>query len=81
MPMETALLILLTFGVLDLIACGLLLAFVWVEHRRVRKEAAGVGENLPSAAGQFGCLIVFGLIGLAVLYGTGWLLLRLGITN
>lgn len=74
--MQSALLILLVCAALDLIACGLLLAVVWVEHRRVRKEAAMVGESVPSAAGQFGCLIAFGLIGLAGLYGTGWLLLR-----
>jgi hypothetical protein len=74
--MEIALLILLICAALDIIACGLLLAVVWVEHRRVRKEAAAVGEVLPSAAGQFGCLIALGLGGLVVLYGTGWWLLR-----
>jgi uncharacterized membrane protein len=74
--MKTALLILLICAALDLIACGMLLAVVWVEHRRVRREAATVGEMLPSAAGQFGCLIAFGLLGLAVIYGVGWFLLR-----
>jgi uncharacterized membrane protein len=74
--MQIALLILLLCAALDLIACGLLLAVVWVEHRRVRKEAALVGEIVPSAAGQFGCLIAFGLVGLIAIYGVGWLLLR-----
>ncbi len=74
--MQSALLILLLCAATDLIACGLLLIVVWVEHRRVRKEAAIVGESVPSAAGQFGCLIAFGLISLVVIYGAVWLLLR-----
>jgi hypothetical protein len=74
--MQTALSIMLACAAFDLVACGLLLAVVWVEHRRVRREAALVGETVPSAAGQFGCLIAFGLVGLVVIYGVGWLLLR-----
>jgi hypothetical protein len=74
--MQSALLILLVCAAADLIACGLLLAVVWVEHRRVRREAATLGESVPSAVGQFGCLFAFGLIGLVVIYGAVWLLLH-----
>jgi hypothetical protein len=42
----------------------------------VRREAAMVGETVPSAAGQFGCLLAFGVVGLVVIYGAGWLLLH-----
>jgi uncharacterized membrane protein len=74
--MQTALLVLLVCAAIDLIACGLLLAVVWVEHRRVRREAALAGEGVPSASGDFGCLIVMGLLGLVTIYGVGWFLLR-----
>ena len=74
--MRVALVILLAGASLDLLACAGLLAFVWVEHRRVRREAAAAGEHVPSAAGQFGCLIALGLAGFVVLYGAAWLLLR-----
>ena len=76
--MQTTLLILLLCAAVDIIACGLLLAVVWVAHRRLIKEAATTGEQLPSVAGQFGCLIAFGLIGLVVIYGAVWLLLQQG---
>jgi hypothetical protein len=74
--MRTALLVLLVCAAVDLVACAVLLAVVWAEHRRVRREAAATGEVVPSAAGQFGCLIAAGLVGLAVVYGGAWLLLR-----
>lgn len=74
--MQTTLLILLICAAIDLLACGLLLNVVWVVHRRMRKEAALAGESVPSAAGEFGCLIAFVVLGLGVIYGVGWLLLR-----
>jgi hypothetical protein len=74
--MQTALLILLVCAAMDLIAFVLLLAVVWVEHRRMRKEAALAGETIPSAAGQFGCLIALGLLGLVLIYGVGWIVLQ-----
>jgi len=74
--MRTALVILLLCAALDLLSCAGLLAVAWVEHRRVRREAAAAGEQLPSAAGQFGCLIALGLAGFVILYGAAWLLLR-----
>jgi hypothetical protein len=74
--MQSALLILLICAAIDIVGCGLLLAVVWVEHRRMRKEAATLGETVPSAAGEFGCLFAFGLAGLFFLYGTAWLFLR-----
>jgi hypothetical protein len=77
--MRSALLILLLCAAADLIACGLLVAVVWVEHRRMRKEAAATGEMIPSAAGQLGCLIAFGLLGLVAIYGAVWLLLDFGV--
>ena len=74
--MHAVLLVLLVSGTADLIVCALLFAFVWVEHRRVRREAAATGEVIPSASGQFGCLIAFGVVGFVLLYGAAWLLLR-----
>ncbi|VTT99126.1 unnamed protein product [Gemmataceae bacterium] len=73
--MRVALLVLVACGVVDLLACATLLAVVWVEHRRVRREAALAGEVVPSAAGQFGCLAAGGLAGFALLSGAAWLLL------
>lgn len=72
---RAALFILIVCVTVDLLACAVLLAFVWVEHRRIRSEAATTGEVVPSAAGQFGCLIAFGLVGFVLLYGVAWLLL------
>ncbi len=72
---QIALFILIVCVTVDLIACAVLLAFVWVEHNRVRREAATTGEVVPSAAGQFGCLFALGLIGFVMLYGVAWLLL------
>lgn len=74
--MRTALVILLVCAAVDLILCSLLLAVVWVEHRRQQKRATETGEPVKSAAGQLGCLIAFVIAGLVALYGTAWLLLR-----
>jgi hypothetical protein len=74
--MKTALFTLIVCAALDVVGCGLVLVVVCAEHRRVRREAALSGETVPSASGQFGCLVALGLLGLAILYGSGWLLLR-----
>lgn len=73
--MRVALFVLIVCVVADLVACAVLLGFVWVEHRRIRREAALTGEVIPSAAGQFGCIIAFGCLGFVLLYGAAWLLL------
>jgi hypothetical protein len=73
---RTALIILLVCAAVDLVFCLLLFFIVWVEHRRQRKSAAAAGVPIASARGQFGFLIACGVIGLVILYGTGWLLLR-----
>lgn len=76
--MQTALLVLIVCAAADLVACILLFAFVWVEHRRVRSEAAAAGETVPSAARQLGCLLagcglllvgLWGLVALAAAAG------------
>jgi hypothetical protein len=72
---KTALVVLLVCAAIDLAACAALLAVVWVEHRRQLRRAAEAGESLPSAAGQFGCLIALGAAGFVVLYGAAWLLI------
>jgi hypothetical protein len=61
---------------IDLVLCTLVLGVVWFEHRRQRKQAAALGASLPSAAGQFGCLIAFAVIGFLGVYGAAWYLLR-----
>jgi len=73
---RTALIVLLACAAIDLVLCALLLVVVWFEHRRQRRRAATLGEPLPSAAGQFGCLIAFAAIGFLVLYGAAWYLLK-----
>lgn len=73
--MRTALIVLMVCAAADLIACLALVAFVWLDYRRVRREAAAAGTPLPSAAGPLGCLAASALIGLTVLYATVWLLL------
>jgi hypothetical protein len=73
---RTGLLVLLICAAIDLAFCSILLALVWVEHRRQRRKAAASGQPMSSAAGQFGCLAAGAVIGFVVLYGTGWLLLR-----
>src|SRR5207237_821697 len=74
--MQTAVVVLLALAVIDLLACGLLLALVWVVHHRQRRAAMAAGEPVPpSAAGQFAILGVLGLLGIIGLYGAAWLLL------
>jgi hypothetical protein len=73
---STAALVLVVCAAIDLCAVGGLLAVVWLLHRRMRREAAAKGEIVPSAAGQFGCLLAFGVIGFALLYGIAYLLLK-----
>jgi len=74
--MRVALILVIVCGVFDLVACGVVLALVWIEHRKVRRDAATTGEVLPAATGQFGCLIAVGLLGFMLLYGAAWFLLR-----
>jgi hypothetical protein len=73
---RTGLLVLLVCAAIDLAFCTILLAFVWVEHHRQRRQAIANGQPMSSAAGQFGCLAAGAVIGFVVLYGVGWLLLR-----
>jgi hypothetical protein len=73
---QTALVVLLVCGAIDLVLCSIVLGVVWIEHNRQRNLAALRGEPIPSAAGQFGCLVALGVIGFVVLYGTAWLLLH-----
>jgi hypothetical protein len=72
--MRTALVILLVCAAVDLIFCALLLAVVWVEHRRQQKRAEHAGKPIPSASTEFGCLVACVLLGLIVLYGAAWFL-------
>ena len=72
--METALFILMALAAADLFTTLILLTVVAFEYRRLRREAKAAGEPMPSAAGQFGCLFAFALLGLVVLYGTAWFL-------
>jgi hypothetical protein len=72
---RTVLFVLLVCAAADLLACAVLVAVVWAEYRRVRREAAAAGTPVPSAAGSFGCLLLFGLLGIGLLYGSAWLLL------
>jgi hypothetical protein len=74
--MRTALVVLIVLAAVDLLACGLLLAVVWIAHRRIRMAAAAAGQPIPSAAGQFAFLGILGVLGGALLYGCLWLLLR-----
>ena len=74
--MRVALIILLVCAAADLVACTVLLALVWAEHRRMRREAAATGEPIPSAARPLGCLFALAVVGLVGVYGIAWLLLR-----
>ena len=74
--MRTALVVLIVCAAIDLLAVTLLLALVWLTHRQMRREAAAQGEAIPSAAGQFGCLIALAVAGIVVLYGAAWLLFQ-----
>lgn len=72
--MRVALLSVLVCAAIDLLVCLGLLAVVWLEHRRVRREAAASGEPIASANGTFGCLIGGALVGFALVTGTAWVL-------
>lgn len=74
--MQTALFVLLVLAAADVAACLVLFVLVWVEHRRVRREAAEAGQPIPSAAGQLGCLVTMAVAGLGGLYLAAWLLLN-----
>jgi hypothetical protein len=74
--LQTALIILLCCAVIDLAFCSILLAFVWVEHRRQRQHAAATGQPPSDARGELGCLIVLAALGFVGLYGAAWYLLR-----
>jgi hypothetical protein len=67
--------VLVVCAALDLCAIGSVLAVVWVLHRQMRREAAANGEEMPSAAGQFGCLAAVGVAGFVLLYGIAWLVI------
>lgn len=73
--MNEALLVLLVCAAIDTAACLVLVGFVWIEHRRVRREAASSGEHVASAAGGLGCLLAFCLLSLIALYAVAWFLL------
>jgi hypothetical protein len=73
---RTALVVLLICAVLDLAFCTILLAFVWVEHRRQRRHADAAGHPPSDARGELGCLIGFAALGFVALYGAAWYLLR-----
>jgi hypothetical protein len=67
--MRTALVVLLVFAAIDLIGCGLLLAVVWAEHRRLRRAARAAGEAIPPpATGQFVLLGSFAALGIVGVY-------------
>lgn len=74
--MFIALLVALVCAAIDLLACLGLLAVVWLEHRRVRKEAAASGQPIASAAATFGCLVTGALLGFGLVTGTAWFLLK-----
>jgi len=73
---RTGLVVLLVCAAIDLAFCSLLLAFVWIEHHRQRRQAIANDQPISSAAGQFGCLAVGAVIGFMGLYGAAWLLMR-----
>lgn len=74
--MRTALIVLLVCALVDLVFCVCALVLVWLQYRMMRRAAAAAGEDIPSAAGQFGCLIAAGAGGFALLYGAVWFLVR-----
>jgi hypothetical protein len=73
--LRTGLVVLLVCAAIDLAFCSILLALVWVEHRRQRRKAAESGQPISPATGQFGCLAACAVLGFVVLYGAAWLLL------
>jgi hypothetical protein len=74
--LQTALVILLICAAIDLAFCSVLIAFVWVEHRRQREHAAATGQPPSDARGELGCLVVLAALGFVGLYGAAWYLLR-----
>lgn len=74
--MQTVLVILMLLAAADLFTSVLLLSVVWIEHRRVRREAAAAGEVVPSANRQIGCLVGFCFLGVVVLTLSAWLLIE-----
>jgi hypothetical protein len=74
--MATFLLILVALCLLDVFGGGVLLAFVWAEHRRLRRLAVETGQPVPRPAyGDFLFLVGLGLLTLTVLLVLGSLLL------
>jgi hypothetical protein len=73
--MEIVLFVLIALAAADLFTSVLLLSIVWIEHRRMRREAAATGETIPSANRQIGCLLGFCFAGVVVLYFCAWLLI------
>ena len=72
--MRIVLVVILVSIAVDLLACAGLIVLVWLEHRRVRREAAAAGEAISSAVGQLGCLLAFLLFGMVVLSVLAWFL-------
>jgi hypothetical protein len=73
--MDIALVVLMTLAAADLLGGMVLRAVVWLEHRRVRREAAAAGEVVPPAHRQLGCLFAACLLGAVGLYLSVWLLI------
>lgn len=75
--MQVALLIVAFLASVDLLVCGVVLVVAWGEYRRIRRTAIAAGHpDLPPATREFLMLAVLGLVGVGVLYGSIWLLIR-----
>ena len=74
--METVLFVLMALAAADLFTSVLLLSVVWVEYRRVRREAVAAGEPVPGGGRQLGCLLAMCFGGVVVLVISAWLLLN-----
>jgi hypothetical protein len=72
--MRIVLVVILVSIAVDLLASAGLIVLVWLEHRRVRREAAVSGEAISSAGGQLGCLLACLLFGLVIFSVLAWLL-------
>lgn len=74
--MQIAIVVLVVFAAIDLLAVASLIAVVFVEHRRQRRIAQAAGAPIPPLAlGQFAILAAVGLAGIAFLYAVGVFLL------
>ncbi len=73
--MKIALFVLLAIAAADLFTSVLLLSIVWIEYRRVRREAVAAGEALPPASRELGCLLGCSFLGVVVLIICAWLLI------